>query len=79
MFEPIGVPRQNTPGKRNKPVACIVAGQMMLEQLARTRRKRHDNAIKKAVKNDLKSMAAGKMGMYPRSRRPGSRVRGADG
>lgn len=68
MFEPIGGSAPKYTGKNViNPIACIAAGQMMLEQLGEDKAaKAIDKAIKKAVKNDLKSMAAGKMGMGTR-------------
>jgi 3-isopropylmalate dehydrogenase len=46
------------------PIAAIAAAQMMLEQLGEARAAAAvDGAIKKAASQDLKSMAAGKMGM----------------
>jgi 3-isopropylmalate dehydrogenase len=64
MFEPIGgsAPKYTGLGVVN-PIACIAAGQMMLETLGEARAAQAvDGAIRKAAANDLKSMAAGEMG-----------------
>jgi 3-isopropylmalate dehydrogenase len=64
MFEPIGgsAPKYTGLGVVN-PIACIAAGQMMLETLGEARAAQAvDRAIRKAAANDLKSMAAGEMG-----------------
>lgn len=68
MFEPIGGSAPKYTGKNMiNPLACIAAGQMMLEQLGEDAAANAiENAIKKAVKNDIKSMGAGKMGMGTR-------------
>jgi 3-isopropylmalate dehydrogenase len=65
MFEPIGgsAPKYTGLGVVN-PIAAIAAAQMMLEQLgAEKAAAAVEAAIKKAAASDLKSMAAGKMGM----------------
>jgi len=65
MFEPIGgsAPKYTGQNKIN-PLAAILACQMMLEHLGeRAGARKIENAVKKAVKNDIKSMSAGKMGM----------------
>lgn len=64
MFEPIGGSAPKYTGKNViNPLACIASGQMMLEQLGETKAAASiENAIMKAVKNDIKSMSAGKMG-----------------
>ena len=65
MFEPIGgsAPKYTGLGVVN-PIACMAAGQMMLETLGEARAAQAvDGAIRKAAGNDLKSMAAGQMGM----------------
>jgi 3-isopropylmalate dehydrogenase len=65
MFEPIGgsAPKYTGLGVVN-PIACIAAAQMMLETLGEVQAaKAVDGAIRKAAAHDLKSMAAGKMGM----------------
>ncbi|MFZ5453311.1 MAG: 3-isopropylmalate dehydrogenase [Thermodesulfobacteriota bacterium] len=65
MFEPIGgsAPKYTGLAVVN-PIAAIAAAQMMLEQLGESQAAAAvDAAIKKAASQDLKSMAAGKMGM----------------
>ncbi len=64
MFEPIGGSAPKYTGKNViNPLAAIAAGQMMLEQLGEnTAAQAIEKAIMKAVKEDLKSMGAGKMG-----------------
>jgi len=64
MFEPIGGSAPKYTGKRMiNPLAAIVAGQMMMEQLGEDKAADAiEKAVMKAVKNDIKSMAAGKMG-----------------
>ncbi|MFW6006505.1 MAG: 3-isopropylmalate dehydrogenase [Bacillota bacterium] len=64
MFEPIGgsAPKYEGTNKIN-PLAAIAAGQMMLEELGEDEAAQViENAIKKALKNDIKSLSAGKMG-----------------
>ena len=65
MFEPIGGSAPKYTGLQVvNPIAAIAAGQMMLEQLGETKAAAAvDQAIKKAASQDMKSMAAGKMGM----------------
>ncbi|HZE21480.1 MAG TPA: 3-isopropylmalate dehydrogenase, partial [Desulfobaccales bacterium] len=65
MFEPIGgsAPKYTGQAKVN-PLAAIAAAQMMLEQLGETKvAAAIDGAIRKAAANDMKSMAAGRMGL----------------
>jgi len=65
MFEPIGgsAPKYTGQNKIN-PLAAILACQMMLEHLGeRAGARKIENAVKMAVRNDIKSMSAGKMGM----------------
>ncbi len=64
MYEPIGGSAPKYTGKNViNPLAAIAAGQMMLEQLGEaTAAAAIESAIIKAVKNDVKSMSAGKMG-----------------
>ncbi len=68
MFEPIGGSAPKYTGKNViNPLACIAAGQMMLETLGEEKAAQDiENAIMKAVKKDIRSMAAGKMGMGTR-------------
>ncbi len=64
MFEPIGGSAPKYTGMNViNPLAAIAAGQMMLEQLGEDKAAAAiENAIMRAVKNDMKSMSAGKMG-----------------
>lgn len=64
MFEPIGGSAPKYTGKNMiNPLAAIAAGQMMLEQLGEDQAAAAvESAIMKVVANDLKSLAAGKMG-----------------
>jgi 3-isopropylmalate dehydrogenase len=65
MFEPIGgsAPKYTGLAKVN-PLAAIAAAQMMLEQLGATKAAAAiDAAIRKTAANDMKSMAAGQMGL----------------
>ncbi|MFA5675379.1 MAG: 3-isopropylmalate dehydrogenase [Christensenellales bacterium] len=64
MYEPIGGSAPKYTGLNViNPLAAIAAGQMMLEQLGEDKAAAAiDNAIKKAVSADIKSMSAGKMG-----------------
>ncbi len=64
MFEPIGGSAPKYTGQNIiNPVAAIAAAQMMLEHLGETSAASLiENAIKKVVSGDLKSMAAGRMG-----------------
>ncbi len=64
MFEPIGGSAPKYTGMNIiNPVAAIAAVQMMLDHLGETEAAvRIENAIKKTVANDLKSLSAGNMG-----------------
>jgi 3-isopropylmalate dehydrogenase len=64
MYEPIGGSAPKYTGKNIiNPLAAIAAGQMMLEQLGEEKAAAAiESAIMKAVKDDMKSMSAGKMG-----------------
>ncbi len=64
MFEPIGGSAPKYTGKNViNPLAAICAGQMMLDYLGETEAaKAVEDAVKKTVSHDLKSMSAGKMG-----------------
>ena len=64
MYEPIGGSAPKYTGKNViNPLAAIAAGQMMLEQLGEEKAANAiENAIMKAVRNDIKSMSAGRMG-----------------
>jgi 3-isopropylmalate dehydrogenase len=64
MFEPIGGSAPKYTGKNIiNPLAAIAAGQMMLEHLGEERAAgRLENAIRKVLLNDLKSLSAGQMG-----------------
>lgn len=64
MYEPIGGSAPKYTGKNViNPLAAIAAGQMMLEQLGEVKAAEDiENAIKKAVKDDIKNLGAGKMG-----------------
>ena len=64
MFEPIGGSAPKYTGQNIiNPVAAIAAAQMMLEHLGETSAAALiENAIKKVVSGDLKSLAAGHMG-----------------
>jgi len=65
MFEPIGgsAPKYTGLAVVN-PIAAIAAAQMMLDTLGETKAAAAvDAAIRKAAAHDLKSMAAGKMGL----------------
>ncbi len=64
MFEPIGgsAPKYTGQGTIN-PLAAIAAGHMMLSELGETEAAAAvKEAVKKVVKEDLKSLSAGKMG-----------------
>ncbi|HPN30257.1 MAG TPA: 3-isopropylmalate dehydrogenase [bacterium] len=65
MFEPIGGSAPKYTGKNViNPMAAILAAQMMWEILGEDKMANAiENAVKIAVKKDLKSMSAGKMGM----------------
>ena len=64
MFEPIGGSAPKYTGKNViNPLAAICAGQMMLDYLGETEAaKAIEEAVKKVVSQDLKSLSAGKMG-----------------
>jgi 3-isopropylmalate dehydrogenase len=64
MYEPIGGSAPKYTGMNViNPLAAIAAGQMMLEQLGEDKAAEAiEKAIMKAVKNDIKSLSAGKMG-----------------
>jgi len=64
MYEPIGGSAPKYTGKNViNPLAAIAAGQMMLEQLGEaTAAAAIERAIMKVVKDDVKCLAAGKMG-----------------
>jgi 3-isopropylmalate dehydrogenase len=64
MYEPIGGSAPKYTGKNIiNPLAAIASGQMMLEQLGEEKAAAAiENAIMKAVKNDIKSLSAGEMG-----------------
>ncbi len=64
MFEPIGGSAPKYTGMNViNPLAAIAAAQMMLDHLREeTAARRLENAIKKVLTNNLKSLAAGKMG-----------------
>ncbi len=64
MFEPIGGSAPKYTGMNViNPLAAIAAGQMMLDHLGEeTAASRIEEAIKKVLANDLKSLSAGKMG-----------------
>lgn len=64
MFEPIGGSAPRYTGKQViNPMAAICAGQLMLETLGEEKAAgRIEKAVKKALKDDIKDLAAGKMG-----------------
>jgi 3-isopropylmalate dehydrogenase len=64
MFEPIGGSAPKYTGKNViNPMAAICAGQMMLDYLGEEEAaKKVEEAVKKVVSQDLKSLSAGKMG-----------------
>jgi len=65
MFEPIGgsAPKYAGKGVIN-PIACILAGMMLLEHLGEVEASQAvEKAVMQTVKNDMKSMEAGKMGL----------------
>ena len=68
MYEPIGGSAPKYTGKNIiNPLAAIAAGQMMLDQLGETAAADAiEKAIMQAVKKEIKSMSAGKMGMGTR-------------
>jgi len=65
MFEPIGGSAPKYAGKNViNPLAAICAGQMMLETLGEEKAAADiEQAVMKALKKDIKSLSAGKMGM----------------
>lgn len=65
MFEPIGGSAPKYTGKQMiNPIAAISAAQLMLEALGEERgADRIESAVKKILKNDIKDVGAGKMGM----------------
>jgi len=65
MFEPIGGSAPKYAGKNViNPLAAICAGQMMLETLGEEKAAAEiEQAVMKALKKDIKSLSAGKMGM----------------
>ena len=65
MFEPIGGSAPKYTGLQVvNPIAAVAAAQLMLEQLGEAGAAAAvENAIKKAVARDMKSMAAGHMGL----------------
>lgn len=65
MFEPIGGSAPKYTGQNViNPIAAICALSMMLEDLGEQRSAEIvENAVAKAVKNDIKDLSAGKMGM----------------
>jgi len=68
MFEPIGGSAPKYTGKNViNPVAAILAGAMMLEFLGEGVAAKHvESAVQRALRDDLKSVEAGKMGMGTR-------------
>jgi 3-isopropylmalate dehydrogenase len=64
MFEPIGGSAPKYTGKNIiNPLAAIAAAQMMLEHLGEQRAaKRMEDAVRKVLLNDVKSLSAGQMG-----------------
>ena len=68
MFEPIGGSAPKYTGKNMiNPLAAILAGAMMLEALGEAAAaKSIEGAVEKALKKDVKSLDAGKMGMGTR-------------
>ena len=65
MYEPIGGSAPKYTGKNViNPMAAILAGGMMLEFLDQNEAAAAvENSVQKAIRNDLRSMEAGKMGM----------------
>lgn len=65
MFEPMGGSAPKYAGKNViNPLAAILAGAMMLEQIGEEKAANLiEEAVKKAVRENIKSMEAGKMGM----------------
>ena len=68
MFEPIGGSAPKYTGKNQiNPLAAILAGAMMLEILGEGQASiAIENAVARALKTDIKSLEAGKMGMGTR-------------
>jgi len=68
MFEPIGGSAPKYTGKNQiNPLAAILAGAMMLETLGEPiAAKSIERAVERALKSDVKSLDAGKMGMGTR-------------
>lgn len=68
MFEPIGGSAPKYTGKNQiNPLAAILAGAMMLETLGEpVAAKSIESAVERALKSDVKSLDAGKMGMGTR-------------
>jgi 3-isopropylmalate dehydrogenase len=68
MFEPIGGSAPKYTGlQKVNPIAAIAAAQMMLEHLGAAKAAAAmDAAIRKTAANDMKSMAAGHMGLTTR-------------
>ena len=68
MFEPIGGSAPKYTGKNQiNPLAAILAGAMMLETLGEpVAAKSIESAVERALKSDVKSLGAGKMGMGTR-------------
>ncbi|HPJ97188.1 MAG TPA: isocitrate/isopropylmalate family dehydrogenase, partial [Syntrophales bacterium] len=68
MFEPIGGSAPKYTGKNViNPLAAITAGAMLMECLGEDQAARMiDDAVQKAIKQDFKSLEAGKMGMGTR-------------
>ena len=64
MFEPIGGSAPRYTGKQViNPIAAICAGQLMLETLGEEKgAARIEEAVKKALKSDIKDLGAGRMG-----------------
>jgi 3-isopropylmalate dehydrogenase len=64
MFEPIGGSAPKYTGQNViNPLACILAGGLMLEILGQsTAAASVENAVAKVISNDLKSLEAGRMG-----------------
>jgi 3-isopropylmalate dehydrogenase len=65
MFEPMGGSAPKYKGKNViNPLAAISSAQMMLEHLGETKAAaRIERGVKAVIKNDMKSLAAGKMGL----------------
>ncbi|MBI2061213.1 MAG: 3-isopropylmalate dehydrogenase [Nitrospirae bacterium] len=65
MFEPIGGSAPKYTGKNViNPLACICAGQMLLDFLGESKAAQNvEVAVIKALRDDIKNLSAGKMGM----------------